>query len=201
MVQEDSRPELLTICRWEVPHSREQWWPVNSDYVQLLWLPILGPSSIVLLQRLDLLIGSSEKISISASELARSLGLGCTPSRGSLLQRSIDRCRDFHLIRELIPGIIEVPRELPPLTPRQFKRLPESLQTLASHRPDLHEYRTITDRDGRLHQLTATLANLGASNEEIQDQLVRLGYAPGLSTKPRSSAPATSEQRSKLQSL
>jgi hypothetical protein len=178
MIQESPRPELLTVCRWEVPHSREQWWPIASDYVQLLWLPILGPSSIVLLQRLDLLIGRTARISISAEELARSLGLGHTPSRGSLLDRSIDRCRDFHLLRELIPGLIEIPRELPPLSNRQLKRLPESLQAIASNRPELNRYRTITDRDGRLHQLTATLVNLGAADDEICDQLVRLGYAP-----------------------
>ncbi len=192
MVQEGSRPELLSISRWEVPHNREQWWPIASDYVQLLWLPILGPSSIVLLQRLDLLIGRTARISIPAHELARSLGLGHTPSRGSLLDRSIDRCRDFHLLRELIPGLIEVPRELPPLSARQLKRLPESLQALGSNRPDRRQYGTITDRDGRLHQLTATLANLGASNDEICDQLVRLGYAPGSVPRARSSSAATS---------
>ncbi|WP_276961482.1 MULTISPECIES: hypothetical protein [Ferrimicrobium] len=192
MGQEGPRPEFLTICRWEVPHSQEQWWPIASDYVQLLWLPILGPSAIVLLQRLDLLIGGATQVRASSEELARSLGLGPTPHRGSLLDRSIDRCRDFHLLRELIPGLIEVPREVPPLSSRQLKRLPESLQRIANVRPELQRYRQEADRGGRLHQLTATLANLGATDEEISDQLLRLGYAPRGTATSRRAYPVTS---------
>jgi hypothetical protein len=36
----------------------------------------------------------------------------------------------------------------------------------------------MADRDGRLRQLSATLAELGAEEDEIVDQLTRLGYAP-----------------------
>jgi hypothetical protein len=178
MGQEGPRPALLSISRWEVPHDQERWWPIGSDYVQLLWLPVLGPSCIVLLQRLDLLIGTSKSVCVPSEELARSLGLGHTPHRGSLLDRSIDRCRDFHVLRELTPGFIEVPRELPPLSNRQLRRLPASLQALAIARPELHRYRAMADRDGRLRQLSATLAELGAEEDEIVDQLTRLGYAP-----------------------
>ncbi|MEX6429094.1 MAG: hypothetical protein ACYCWN_06550 [Ferrimicrobium sp.] len=191
MGQEGPRPELLSVIRWEVPHEQERWWPITSDYVQLLWLPVLGPSSIVLLQRLDLLIGTASRVCIRSEELAQSLGLGHTPTRGSLLNRSLDRCRDFHVLRELVPGLIEVPRELPPLSSRQLRRLPASLQVVAATRPELHRYRTIADREGRQHQLSATLASLGAEDDEIVDQLVRLGYAP-----PSHPGPGAIEQRS-----
>ncbi|WP_298345611.1 hypothetical protein [Ferrimicrobium sp.] len=192
MGQEGPRPEFLTVCRWEVPHRQEQWWPITSEYVQLLWLPILGPSCIVLLQRLDLLIGEAKQVRTSTEELARSLGLGHTPHRGSLLDRSIDRCCDFRVLRELIPGLIEVPRELPPLSSRQLKRLPESLQVVAHAQPELQRYRNETERRGRLHQLTATLANLGATDDEISDQLLRLGYPPERSTASSRAYPVTS---------
>ena len=179
MDQEDPRPAVLAISRWDMPTGTESHFPVSSDYVSLFWLPVLGPSSLTLVQRLDRMLDDTlDRFTVSSDDLACSLGLGASASRRSLLNRTLDRCRDFRVLREIFPGVIEVPRSLPALSARQLRRLPQSLQRAAGAHSRIAEYRDFADNRARLRQLRLTLEKMGVDQDEINQQLIRLGYSP-----------------------
>lgn len=99
-----------------------------GDYVELFWLPIIGPTSTWLLRRLAITaVLHPQGMSIDATTLAQSLGLGYdTSSRGSLA-RSLHRLTIFGLARVHGPRV-EIRSVVPPLTLKHLARLPEHLQ-------------------------------------------------------------------------
>ncbi|MHB8188826.1 MAG: hypothetical protein ACYDHP_00045 [Ferrimicrobium sp.] len=173
----DVEISAFTIEPWNDPLALESGYPVQSRYVELFWLPLLGPSSLILLRRLDqLLSAGSDSVTISTQELARSLGLGASSCHRSLLTKTIARCSDFHVLRNPDPETLSVRRRLHPLSDRQLTRLPAGLRELHLGSHGIDRYRMLAETNGRLLQLTATLRHLGAEPTEIIQQLVHLGY-------------------------
>jgi hypothetical protein len=102
----------------------------RSAYVERFWLPLLGPSSVVLLRRLATeLDDNAEAVSLPTESTARSLGLGLKGGRASTFHRTVDRCRQFHLVHLEDEGrTLLARRKLPPLNRGQVGRLPDEVR-------------------------------------------------------------------------
>jgi len=166
----------ITLQSWDDPLTTAGY-PVQSRYTELFWLPLLGPSSLLLLRRTDQLLSVEAKpVTMGVAELAQSLGLGPTGRHGSLLVRTIKRCCDFRVARQVGDTTLEVKRKLAPLTDRQILHLPHALRQLHFGTFEIERYRLLAESSTRLAQMTATLRDLGADPSEIADQLQRMGY-------------------------
>ncbi len=182
----------ITLCSWDDPLTSGAGYPVQSRYAELFWLPLLGPSSLLLLRRTDQLLSVGAKpVTMDLAELAHSLGLGPTGQHGSLLSRTIKRCCDFHVARLQGDSTLEIKRKLAPLTDRQIGHLPDALRQLHFGTYEIERYRLLAESSTRLAQMTATLKDLGADPSQIADQLARMGYdrAVSHSTKVRTPNP------------
>ena len=107
----------------------------RSSYVERFWLPLLGPSSVVLLRRLAAeLEDHPDEVSLPVEGTARSLGLGTRGGRGSSFLRTLERCRQFHLLHLEDDGCtLLARRKLPPLNRGQVGRLPPAVRVLHEH--------------------------------------------------------------------
>ncbi len=170
-------PPIITVEPWMIPNCGETRWPIRSKQVELFWLPVLGPSAIALLRRLDLIVATSTRpVTLETEELASSLGLRRSYGRASLLERAMERCIAFRAIREQRSSCYEVRQHLPALNPRQIRRLPPALKRLYTANPDFAAYRVLADAQGRIHQLVSTLIGLDVPLPGIVEQLEGLGY-------------------------
>ncbi|HUY07577.1 MAG TPA: hypothetical protein VMU99_09990 [Acidimicrobiales bacterium] len=148
----------------------------RSTYVERFWLPVLGPSTTLLLRLfVDRLEGSPKGVDVDVAESARALGLGERRGRHGPFLRSVARAIDFDMVRYLRPGAIGVRRSLPSLSSRNIARLPDSLQR--EHAQVIRQAGATTDlmvRRGR--QLALSLLALGESTGDTQRQLTRWSF-------------------------
>jgi hypothetical protein len=102
----------------------------RSAYVERFWLPLLGPSSILLLRRLAAELESSpSEVQLSVEATALSLGLGMRAGRSSPFARTVRRLCQFNLAHfDEHERLLLARRKLPPLNRPQVNRLPEHLQ-------------------------------------------------------------------------
>jgi hypothetical protein len=101
----------------------------RSSYVELFWLPVLGPSSTLLLRRFaDGLDEAPGGFTVELELLARSLGLGGAGGRHSPFQRAIQRCARYGMARRLGASKLGVRRLIAPVPERHLRRLPVPLQ-------------------------------------------------------------------------
>lgn len=98
-------------------------YPITHPYVEDLYVPIVGPSTYLLLRLLDRMADEHpDTFTLSLDEIAHRLGLG-NKGRSSRTTRTIDRLCSFRLAVRIAEDTIVVPRQLPPLTNRQLDRL------------------------------------------------------------------------------
>ena len=82
-------PVELTVRAWSTDRGVALF-PVQHEYVEMLWLPVIGPSSTWLLRRLgSWALAFPDGVSVVLPELSESLGLGWTAGVHSSLQRSM----------------------------------------------------------------------------------------------------------------
>ena len=98
--------ESLTVARWSDPLVEALGQPVRSPAVEREWLPVLGPSCLVMLRRfdVDLLAGP---ITYRLAELGAALGIPGARRRGHPLPRSMCRLIDFGAAR-MCGDVLEV---------------------------------------------------------------------------------------------
>ena len=74
------------------------WYEPLSLYVELFWLPVIGPSTTWLLRRLNVVLdGEPSGVEVDLSDLSLALGLGPKTGLNAPLMRSLRRLADFHL--------------------------------------------------------------------------------------------------------
>jgi len=89
--------------------------PVQHQYIELLWLPVVGPSTTWLLRRLAGLASVSPAgCKVVLAELSESLGLGLAAGQNSSMQRSVRRLIRFGLA-DWTAGTLEVAGTVPPI--------------------------------------------------------------------------------------
>jgi hypothetical protein len=176
--------ETLTVEAWRDPVVEALGHDPRSLYVELFWLPVLGPSTTWLLRRLA---GHLEETpggcTLSIAETSRALGLGERSGRNGPFMRTLRRTVDFDMVRPGRPGAIEARRALPPLARRHLARLSEPLRrahdayearAVAAAHPSVEQAR----RRGR--QLALSLIDLGEEPPAAEHQLIAWRLHPGL---------------------
>lgn len=118
-------PPAIVVRPWHDSTLVREGHTPRSEYVERFWLGVIGPSAVVLLRRLARgLDEHPDGFSIALSDTARAIGLGGGTGRSSPVNRTIDRCCMFGVMRRLDDGSIAVRTHLPSLNARQLARLP-----------------------------------------------------------------------------
>lgn len=89
-----------------------------------LWLPILGPSSILTLQFMTDQLHTVDHAQLDLADLARRLGHHNSVER---LMKSLRRLHDFRCIQLYATNVATVRMELPAVHPKTALRLPADL--------------------------------------------------------------------------
>jgi hypothetical protein len=130
---EDRRPvsdQLVVLVesdKWISIHGH----PVDSEYVEWFWLPVLGPSAIWMLRRMVL---ESERIGrqvldLSHSDMSAAIGIQTGPDGPPRSWfRVLGRLERFRVTTELDGGVVRFPTHLPDLSTHQRERLPDLLR-------------------------------------------------------------------------
>lgn len=131
-VSQAGRPQatsiFLRVVAWDDP-AAQAGMDALGPYVETFWLPLLGPSAVLLLRRLVAGLRSAPSgYLLDLGEAARALGLGGVGGRRSPFRRAIQRCTRYAIARHLGADVLAVRRRLVPLSERQVVRLPPSLQ-------------------------------------------------------------------------
>lgn len=121
---------VLRVEPWRDALVDEVGHDARSSYVETFWLPVLGPSTVLLLRYLaNRLESSPEGIDIDLEDTARCLGLGERLGPNAPFARTLKRCVDFEMAEWRGPGMFAVRVRLPPLARRHMRRLPPCLMS------------------------------------------------------------------------
>lgn len=103
----------------------------RSAYAERYWLPVLGPSTLLLLRHFAWQLDAEPSgADLVLRDLACNLGLGDRAGRHAPFFRTIERAAEFAMIRFEPMGVIAARRRLPFLSARQLSRLPNSSRCL-----------------------------------------------------------------------
>jgi hypothetical protein len=121
----------LTITPVE-PDPLLDGFPLSHPYIEHVYAGVVGPTSVLVLRRADLLFRAfPQGIEIDAEEFAQSFGLGPATTPHSKLWRTFDRLHRFGLAEwSTDTGVLEVPLRARPVRPEHLRRLPASTQAV-----------------------------------------------------------------------
>ena len=112
--QEAAPTSTLVVRPWWDPTLATTGHDPRGEYVERLWLGVIGPSAVVLLRRLARgLAEHPDGYAISLPDTARAIGLGAGTGRSAPINRTIDRCCMFGLMRRRDAGAVDVRTHLP----------------------------------------------------------------------------------------
>lgn len=174
--------DSIRIVPWPDPVLDDLGHDPRSAYAERFWLPIIGPSTYLLLRRLAAeLEGHPEGFDLGLLDGAKALGLGTRGGRNAPFVRAIARSIQFKICRYDDRGTLTVRRRLAPLTRPQVSRLSPVLidehdawQQAELARPGP------ADQQRRARRLALSLAELGEPDEAIEQQLHRWQLHPAL---------------------
>jgi hypothetical protein len=155
----------------------------RSQYVELFWLNVLGPTTTWLLRRLvgglDQYPGGYE---LDLEQTAKALGLGYTFGTVSPFTRALQRCVLFG-VAHTVDGGLAVRRRLPEVSQRQLARMPDYLRQ--AHRTWRRTPLSAAVGDAshaqvceRAQVLADAMAAVGDDPDVIERQLLGLGVPP-----------------------
>jgi hypothetical protein len=127
---------IINIVRWNDTLVDESGFAVNDPYVEMFWLPILGPTATWLLRRLaGGLEHNPQGYAVDMQDLARGIGVAYSTGRHNPFARALHRCVMFGVAQQIamLPErTIAVRTNIPALPTRHVSRLPEQLR-IAHH--------------------------------------------------------------------
>ncbi len=149
----------------------------RSGYVETFWLPVLGPSTTLLVRRLaERFEASPDGFELDSAAMGVDLGLGSKVSGRSGIVRTIDRCVTFKLA-EFRGDVLHVRRRLPTLSMRQTRKLSPRLRALhggwlEAAMPQQHAVVL------RASHVARSLLALGESPAAVEHQLQQWNFTP-----------------------
>lgn len=172
----------LQVRPWDDPVLDRLGHDPRDTYCERFWLPLLGPSAVLLARQLaDRLEDQPEGFALAADDASRSLGLGVPSGRRSAFHRTMSRLAQFRLVHFDADDILLARRRLPGLSRSQVLKLPgplkeahdawRSAEASAPALPVLRE---------RARRLALSLLELGESPPEVERHLLRLRFHPSL---------------------
>lgn len=181
-VTEAAAPTMVRVVAWRDPIVDVLGVDPRSYYVELFWLPVIGPTCTWLLRRIVGRLEHDERgFHLDLDETARSLGLSGRQGRNAPFGRALTRCVTFELARWQGKETLAVRRLLPPLSRRHLIRLPGALQEAheewAARSPD---HGTLDVHRRRARRLALGLVALGEPFDGAESQLLRWGVHPSL---------------------
>lgn len=101
--------------------------PLLHPYLEQVWLPILGPSTILALRSIGRRLGTDLRpFRLELADLAAELGLGSGTGRNSIVCRTVGRAERFGHARILDPAHLEVVALVRPVPEPLRTRLPHT---------------------------------------------------------------------------
>lgn len=174
--------DVVHISAWPDPVIDQVGHDLRSPYVEQFWLPILGPSTTLLLRHIATWFEEHpDGFDLPVLDTACALGLGTRGGRNAPFPRALERSTTFKLSRRPAPDALEVRRRVPPLTRIQVTRLPAVLRD-AHARWQEAELRTpdVAEKQRKARRLALSLAELGEDDEAIESQLHRWKVHPAM---------------------
>ncbi|MDA8025603.1 MAG: hypothetical protein M0T78_03550 [Actinomycetota bacterium] len=155
----------------------------GSHYVEHFWLPILGPSCVILMRRLDRLAREGALASpVMLKDLSAEVGLGSPNGYGMSITRTINRLIQFDMGKVVGGSTVAVRTHLPPLNYKQQLRLPEHVARLHSALMVDGFERFDTPLYDRAFLLLLSMVEGAATEDEVINNLVRWRVANDLGT-------------------
>ncbi len=122
----------IDVMPWSDPTVERRGYPIGDPYIEMFWLPVLGPTATWLLRRLATgLDHEPQGYTVHMEDLARAIGVSYTHGRHNPFARALQRCVMFGVAQQIsvIPHTtLAVRTVLPALSHRHIMRLPEQLQ-------------------------------------------------------------------------
>lgn len=173
--------ERLGVLPWDDGATTDGHDP-RSAYVETFWLPLLGPSTTLLMRRLaEEFESSAQGFEVDCLTLSREIGLGSRLTRRAPFVRTVERCVKFNLA-ELQGDVLHVRRQIPSLSRRQVTKLSARLAQL-HEQWDLEPVAEGTDRRTlmvRATHIARTLLALGEEPHTVEQQLHRWHFHPSI---------------------
>ncbi|HVC25312.1 MAG TPA: hypothetical protein VND23_06120 [Acidimicrobiales bacterium] len=175
---------VITVDAWRDPVVDALGHDARSLYVETFWLPVLGPSTTLLLRRVAACLEASPSgCALDVVETSRALGLGERSGRNAPFLRTVARCVDFEMARVVAPGALSVRTVIPPLARRHLARLPQALRdehALLDSVSGGAATVPIEEMRRRGRQLALSLVELGEDEPGAARQLIRWRFHPAL---------------------
>ena len=124
--------EVVTFTPWTDPIVDPYGIDPSGHYSRTAWLPILGPTSWLMLGTITQHLAAEPAVTWRLGDLARDHGVGRPDRPGFIVLRSLQRLEHFGLLRFEAGDRALIRTHVPPLGERQLRRS-------ASHVRQLHE--------------------------------------------------------------
>ena len=172
---------MLWVEPWDDPITDPLGHDPVSQYAELFWLPILGPSSLWLLRRVSLMLQDSPSgFSVKMCDLAHEIGLGNWRGPRSPFQRALDRCCDFQLAVRREESFVYVRRRMPALGRRLVHRLPQRLREMHENWSAAADKSLDSNPMLRARNLALALLATGDTPESAEQTLLAWGLHPAV---------------------
>ncbi|MBI4935637.1 MAG: hypothetical protein HY828_17280 [Actinobacteria bacterium] len=169
-----SAPTVMVVP-WADPLIDHSGHEVRSQYVELFWLNILGPSATWALRRL---VAGLDRYplgyELDLDETANELGLSYSTSTSNTFVKALQRCVLFG-VAQPVPDGLAVRRRLPTVSMRHLSRMPAGLQ--ARHAQWTVRRASLPDLE-RGRALASVMLATGDEPEVVERQLLALGVSP-----------------------
>jgi hypothetical protein len=169
--------QSLMVVPWHDPVVDSVGYDVRSQYVELFWLNVLGPTATWILRRLVLGFDRYPLgYELDLEETASALGLSYTVGTANAFMRSLNRCVLFG-VSQRTDGGLAVRRKVPPVATRHLMRMPLHLRrahqqwTLPTTRVSLADLE-------RARVLAVAMVETGDEADAVERQLLALGVSP-----------------------
>jgi len=123
------RPTLVLVAYPGEARARPH--RVGGWYCRTFWLPVLGPTALLALERLADAVGPRMNAEVHLDWLGRELGVGGVDSRNSTIIRAMCRLEQFEMV---VPkSALAVRTTVPTLTAKALAGLPIHLRVAHLH--------------------------------------------------------------------
>jgi hypothetical protein len=169
--------QLLMVVPWHDPVVDSVGFEVRSQYVELFWLNVLGPTATWVLRRLVLGFDRYPLgYELHLGETASALGLAYTAGTTNVFIRSLNRCVLFG-VSQPTDGGLAVRRRVPPVGTRHLARMPAHLQE--AHKAWALPTRHVSMADlERARVLAKAMFDTGDDRDTVERQLLAVGFMP-----------------------
>jgi hypothetical protein len=183
----------MMVVPWDDPVVDAIGYPVHSEYAELFWLSVIGPTALWVMRRMEHGFGRFPfGYELDLAETAGALGLGFGAA-GSPFARAMQRCVMFGVAQPL-DDALAVRRKLPPVAHRHLVRMPPALRLAHT---DWTNRRNGASDSERANVLADAMLAVGDEPAVMERQLLALGVSPAaaLLVADRLSAPGLSPAR------